>query len=59
MIRLLGVAAKTRKPLFAAFEFNGDNINFAVVMSASRLSVNVRAGYFYIVNLHKIKTPLF
>ena len=36
-----GVAFKTRKPFAAAFEFDGDNVEFASPMSATRLRVYV------------------
>ncbi len=46
MICMFGVAPETRKPFTAAFEFDGDNINLAAIMDASRLRVNVRADHF-------------
>ena len=50
MIGTFRVTLETRKPIAATFEFNGDNIGFAFVMSAPRLRVNIRSDYFYIVN---------
>jgi hypothetical protein len=37
---VFSVAFVTRKPFAAAFEFDGDNVFFAFVMSASGLRVN-------------------
>ncbi len=50
VVALFGVTFVTRKPFRAAFEFDGDNINFAFVMSAARFAVNVRAKHFFAVN---------
>jgi hypothetical protein len=38
---MFGVALETRKPLPAALEFDGNNVNVAVIMSASRLRINI------------------
>jgi hypothetical protein len=53
MIGVFGVTFKTRKPIAAAFEFDGDNVKIFVIMVATGLVINIRAFYFYIVNQHK------
>jgi hypothetical protein len=53
MIRILLMALETRKPIVAAFETDGDNINGRVIMRAPRLIVNIRAFYFGVVYQHK------
>ena len=50
MIRTFGVAFVTRKPLVAAFKFNGDDINVAVIMRASRLRINANPTNFFAEN---------
>ena len=39
-----GVALMTRKPFSAALELDRDDVAVVVIMSASRLIINVRAG---------------
>lgn len=51
MIRAGRMTLVTREPFVAAIELNGDNIEFAMIMSAPRLtidldSVNLFAVYF-------------
>lgn len=50
MLRAFGVAFVTRKPSPAAFEFDGDNVEFAAVMGAARLGVNFGADDAHAVN---------
>lgn len=45
-----GVACMTRKPFPAAFELDGDDVAFVVIMSASRFIINVHADDVYVVN---------
>ena len=45
MIGELGVAFKTRKPLATAFEFDGDNVEIAVIMGAAGLGVEINTIY--------------
>ena len=53
-----GVTLKTRKPAVTAFEFNGDHVQIAVIMSAPRFCVNFAAVNFFAVNFsHNLKTP--
>jgi len=54
MIRMFRVALETRKPLPAAFEFDGDDVNIAIVMRTSRLTINVSPKYLYVVNHHHL-----
>ena len=44
------VTFKARKPTAAAFESYGDNIEFAVVMSASGLRIDILTKYLLAVN---------
>lgn len=55
--RVFGVALETRKPIAAAFEFYGDDVDFALVMSASRLCVNVCPFDDFAENIHKSLIP--
>lgn len=50
VIALFGVAFVTRKPFAAAFEFDGDDVNFAFVVSAARLKVNIYPKNLFAVN---------
>lgn len=50
MCHRFGVAFVTRKPIAAAFKFDGDHINFALVMRTPRLRVNAAAVNFFAVN---------
>lgn len=50
MIFEFGVAFVTWKITSAAFEFDGDDVEFALVMSAPRLRVNVNADNRFTVN---------
>lgn len=45
-----GVTFIARKPLLAAFEFDGDNIELAVIVGAARLGVNFGADDALAVN---------
>jgi hypothetical protein len=45
-----GVAFVTGKPIAAALEPDRDDIAFAVVMSASRLLIDVHADHLHVVN---------
>lgn len=53
MRRVFGVTLETWKPTLAAFEFNGDNVERAVVMNAARPGVNIDAVNFDAVNRHR------
>jgi hypothetical protein len=50
VVALFGVTFVTREPFLAAIEFDGDDVNFAVVMGASSFRVNARAVHFFAVN---------
>jgi len=49
----------TRKPLFTAFEFDGDDVNLAVVVRTPGLLINVRPIYLYVMNCHRLKEICF
>lgn len=59
MRRMFRVTLVTRKPLLAAFEFDGDDVNVAVVVRTSGLIINVRSIYLYVVNHHKLNLKVF
>lgn len=50
MSSAFGVAFVTRKPIAAAFKFNGDHVHIALVMRTPRLRVNAVAVNFFAVN---------
>lgn len=50
MSNAFGVAFVTRKPIAAAFKFNGDYVNIALIMRTPRLRVNPAAMNFFAVN---------
>ena len=50
MIRNGSVALETRKPAAATFEFDGDNIRFAMPMRAACLGINPDTVYFLVMN---------
>jgi hypothetical protein len=53
MAGVFPMAFKTWKPITAAFEFYGDDVNRFAIMFAAGLRVNVRAFYLYLVDQHK------
>jgi len=59
MRRMFRVTLVTRKPLLTAFEFDGDNVNVAIVVQTSGLIINVRSIYLYAVNHHKVNFENF
>ena len=46
-----GVARRTGKPFSTAFEFDPDNIAFAVIMGAAALIINIHADNVHPVNI--------
>jgi hypothetical protein len=46
------VTLVTRKPLLAAFEFDGDDVKNTIVVRTSRLTINARAVHLYVMNYH-------
>jgi hypothetical protein len=51
VINRLAVAIETRKPITTAFEFDRDDIEFAVPMSAARCCIDINAVDFNSVDV--------
>ena|SRR5436190_20412581 len=50
MVRRLAVTFETRKPLAAAFEFDSDDVEIAVIVSTSSLGVDINAIYEFVMD---------